>query len=222
MKLVHSDLTETLLDEKSKYTEWIIESSGLFSKYVVELKEQVSGEEGKFVLSDKNKEIDIKKKVEIIIDPFSIDVNDRKILTKLYSELSVFSMNEQLYLETVDLRLHIQEYMSKLEQCTEHILEFNEEVDIPALLKAVNFRYETQDMSLPEKVIQYVKVLSTMTGIRIFVFVNLRSYLQNNQIQNLIIDMQYLDIMGIFIENSQRSPIKGVEQHILDSDMCEI
>lgn len=34
--------------------------------------------------------------------------------------------------------------------------------------------------------------------------------------------MQYLDIMGIFIENSQRSPIKGVEQHILDSDMCEI
>lgn len=123
MKLVHSDLTEALLDEKSKYTEWIIESSGLFSKYVVELKEQVSGEEGKFVLSDKNKEIDIKKKVEIIIDPFSIDVNDRKILTKLYSELSVFSMNEQLYLETVDLRLHIQEYMSKLEQCTEHILE---------------------------------------------------------------------------------------------------
>ena len=38
MKLVHSDLTEALLDEKSKYTEWIIESSGLFSKYVVELK----------------------------------------------------------------------------------------------------------------------------------------------------------------------------------------
>ena len=37
MKLVHFDLSGALLDDKTNFTEWIIESPALFSEYIIEM-----------------------------------------------------------------------------------------------------------------------------------------------------------------------------------------
>ena len=52
MKLVHFELSGVLLDDKTNFTEWIIESPDLFSEYVIELHSQIEGAEGRFVLSE--------------------------------------------------------------------------------------------------------------------------------------------------------------------------
>ena len=58
MRLVHYELTEAILDENTVFTEWIIESPEIFSEYIQELNGQLAGEEGRFVLSENNKELD--------------------------------------------------------------------------------------------------------------------------------------------------------------------
>ena len=108
---------------------------------MLELSTQIDGSEGQFVLSEKNKELDLAKKAELIFDPLTVDINERKILNKLYMELSDLSKGEEMYIKTVELLRHLQEYMLELEQCTEYILEFDQETDMSALLKAANIRY---------------------------------------------------------------------------------
>ena len=61
MKLVHFDLNEPILEEKFKFTEWIIESPAAFTEYIQELGRQIAGEEEQFVLSENNKEMSKKR-----------------------------------------------------------------------------------------------------------------------------------------------------------------
>lgn len=222
MKLIHFGLSGTLLDDGIDFAEWIIESPESFSGYVLELSTQIDGNEGQFVLSDKNKELDLAKKAELIFNPFTVDINERKILNKLYMELSDLSKEEEMYIKTVELLRHLQEYMLELEQCTEYILEFDQETDMSALLKAVNIHYETRDMYFLERLVQYMKVLAAVVGIKVFMFVNLRSYLTDHQMQEVIKEMKYQNIKGLFIESQQRSCMEGVKQYIIDVDRCEI
>ena len=222
MKLVHFELSGRLLEDNGEFTEWIIESPCVFSEYVLELNSQIAGGEGGFVLSEKDKELDLARKADIVFNPLTVEVNSRKILSKLYLELSDISKGETMYLKTVELLRHLQEYMLDLEQCTEYILEFEQEMDVSALLKAVNVRYEISDMDFLERLIQYIKIMAAMAGIKVFMFVNLRSYLTDYQIQEVIKEMKYQDVRGMFIESQQKGCIEGVRQYIIDIDRCEI
>lgn len=221
MKLVHFDLNEPILEEKFKFTEWIIESPAAFTEYIQELGRQIAGEEEQFVLSENNKEMSLVKKADLIINPFAVDVNARKILNKLYSELSIISKEEQMYLKTMELFRHIQEYMMELEQCTDYILEYDQDFEISVVLKAVNVRYETKETDFLERLIQYIKIMAAV-GVKLFIFVNLRSYLSDYQMKEIIKETQYQEVQCLFMENQQRSCIEGGKRCILDKDRCEI
>ena len=60
----------------------VVESPEVLTEYVSELKCQISGEEGQFVLSDKDI-CRIDKMMEMVIDPWTIDFNSKRIKTKL-------------------------------------------------------------------------------------------------------------------------------------------
>lgn len=62
MKLVHTSLNTAVLSDKYVFTEWIIESPKLYATYLQELFSQQNGEDGGFVLSDKEKELNLAKK----------------------------------------------------------------------------------------------------------------------------------------------------------------
>ena len=70
MKLVHQDFSRPIFEEKDDFVELIIESPECFGAYISELAEQCKGQEGRYVLSDKEKEVDLAKNVEIIFDIF--------------------------------------------------------------------------------------------------------------------------------------------------------
>ena len=151
MKLVHTEVSGAIITEKKTFTEWIIESPGLFSKYLQEFYVQCERKEGKFVLSDNDKELDMSKCVEIIGNPFMVDINSRKILGKLYSELEELSRKEQMFEKTMRLTSTVHEYILDLEQETNYILQFDNELEISALLKALGVRYEViEDSFLKE------------------------------------------------------------------------
>ncbi len=222
MKLVHGDLSGEIVNEQKECVEWIIESPELFSKYVGELYRQANKFEGKFVLSEKNKEIDIAKHLEIIINPLSVEINNKKVLNKLYEELNKLSSNEVLYMKTLELTKLIQEYLLDLEQETNYILEFNNEVEMSALFKAVDLKYEDSGEDFLERLVKYIKTLGNLLFIKLVIFVNARCFMNDEQIKKLCEEIKYMEIKGLFIENSEKTCVEGMERYIIDKDRCEI
>ena len=222
MKLVYADVSGEIITEKKSFTEWIIESPGLFSKYLQEFYVQCERKEGKFVLSDNDKELDMSKCVEIIGNPFMVDINSRKILGKLYSELEELSRKEQMFEKTMRLTATVHEYILDLEQETNYILQFDNELEISALLKALGVMHEEIEDSFFERIVRYIKIAADVLKTKLFVFVNIRSYLLDTQMQELVKEISYQDIKVLFIENQERDCLEGGFRYIIDKDGCEI
>jgi CRISPR-associated protein Csn2 len=224
MKLLHPDLKVEILDtDLGNCCEWVIESPELFTKYIQELKQQINRMQGNFVLSEDEKELEIAKYAEIIIDPFAIDVNDRKIVSKLYSDLAKAAYEEDNYLQTMEIQSALQKYLCNLEQSSDYILEIDSEVDISALFKTLNIKFESFPENIFEQVNQYVKVMAELAGKRLVILINFCSYFSVDQLDELIKNAAYHEIFILLIESQQKSYSHESNRYIIiDKDGCEI
>ena len=54
------------------------------------------------------------------------------------------------------------------------------------------------------------------------VFVNIRSYFDDIQLEQLLKEAAYQEIQILLIENQQKACLKDVFRYIIDNDKCEI
>lgn len=222
MKLAHVDLERVIALDCREAVEWIIESPVLFRKYVQLLKQQLEGYEGEFVLSEGDIMLDISKCAEIILDPFALDFEDRRIQKKLYTELQKKAYEEEMFLTTQKILADLQKYIFDLESVCGYDIEVGETVDIQTIFKALGIKMEGGKYSFSEKLAQYMKIMSELLGKKLLIFVNIRSYLENDQIRELMKNAVYNEISLLFIENTQRDFLKDEKYYIIDKDSCEI
>lgn len=222
MKLVHPELDGQIIFSSEKMCEWVIESPADFSAYTQELFCQSEGMEGRFVLSEGEKEKDISKCVEVIFNPFSVNVNDRKILNKLYCELSELAAGEELYVKTQTIKNNLLTYCLELEYFSPYILETGAELDILAVFKATGIKFSDCADDFVGRLNQYIKVMGELMRKKVVVLVNIGGYVSKEQLEDIIQNAAYNEIALLLIENMQRELKDGVYQYIIDKDRCEI
>lgn len=223
MKLVHKDLERQIVfKEPFGCCEWIIESPQLFSKYLYELYAQTEGREGCFVLSNDDKTLEISKCSELILQPLSVNINDKKILNKLYVELEKLAFNEDMFLLTQEMRGKLQEYFFNLEQRCTYSLAIEDDINILSIFKAVGIKCEKYLDDIFENLIEYIKIVSHLLNKKLFIFVNIRSYICDEQLKQLLKETAYTEVNILLIENKKRSCLYDVAEYIIDCDNCEI
>lgn len=127
-----------------------------------------------------------------------------------------------MYLQTKEIMQRIAEYLLELEQESEHFLSFEQEFDMVAIFKAVGIKHEIMEEDYFEKLVRYIKIVSQTLGIKIIVFVNIRSYLNDMKIEQLLKEMVYQEVQILLIENQERTCLKDTFRYIIDNDKCEI
>lgn len=217
--LVFFDLPIVTSENKKAYRD--------FRKYLLKngflmLQESVYCKDGRFVLSQNGKELDMSKYAEIIFNVYELDVNNRKILNKVYQGLEDLAYTEDFFVQTQEMNQYLQEYILKLEEKTDFILHLEQQIDLNSLFKGLSVELDGIGESLLEKLVDYVKTITTLLDKRLLVFVNLRSYLTDEQISLVLNEMKYYQIQILFIENYARDCIEGARRCILDIDRCEI
>lgn len=222
MKLVHPAMTQQLQLAPCTVCQLVLEPPELLAHSVQELYRQTEGAEGQFILSDEDKELDIAKTVTMILNPFAVDLQDRKIVTKLYHELESLAYGEELYLATRELQLQLQQYFLQLEHSSPYLLTNHAELDFTALLKAMGVQLENTADDFVEQLALYLDLQASLLGKKLAVFVQVSSYLTPVQMQQLQEMAAYREIALLWIENQQKD--FAMEQHcyIIDKDYCEI
>ena len=221
MKLTHMELEKQLVFETGKAVEWIIESPASFSKYVRDLYEIMQDNEGKFTLSDEDEIIDFQKYAELIIDPFLLDFHNRQIQKKLYAELQNLAVGSEFYLQTQELKSQIQKYFIDLEYASGYDLEIADEIDLPAIFKAVGIQLDGgNEETLFERIAIYIKIMAELLKKKLVILVNSRSYLTSDQIDQIAELCMYSEVGLLLIENVQRDFSKKRNYCIIDCDEC--
>ncbi len=221
MKLTHTELEKQLVFETDKAVEWIIESPASFSKYIRDLYEIMQDNKGKFTLSDEDEIIDFQKYAELIIDPFLLDFHNRQIQKKLYAELQNLAVGSEFYLQTQELKSQIQKYFIDLEYASGYDLEIADEIDLPAIFKAVGIQLDSgNEETLFERIAAYIKIMAELLKKKLIILVNSRSYLTSNQIDQIAELCMYSEVALLLIENVQRDFSKKRNYCIIDCDEC--
>lgn len=223
MKLVHPLLEKQILFDENNINVFVIENRKFMAEFIQEMNTQINGSEGRFVLSDSDKEIKIDKGVELIIDYFNIDFNSKKIITKLYKNMQEIALDEEFYIETIGIKNKILEYLYNIEEKIEFEITNDEEIDITSVFKAINVKFEINELNFTEKIVEYIKLLNNLGAIKVFLLINLKSFVSENEISEIYKYFIYNKINVLLIETVEPNKKNDVENvYIIDKDLCEI
>lgn len=221
MKLVHSELETPLTLNNEGIFELIIESPTDFSKYVSELIHQVEGWEGNFILLKGDVELDLAKESVFITNPFDVNINDAKLLKKLYAELKEIGY-EHFFIQTQELISSLEKYILELEHHSDYILEVDNNIDFNNLFKTFCVKFTCLSEDFFENIIQFIKINASLLKKKLFIFVNLKSYIDEQQYFQLIQLAEYEKVAILLIDNKQNNFSKDVNKYIIDLDRCHI
>ncbi|MDO5564492.1 MAG: type II-A CRISPR-associated protein Csn2 [Eubacteriales bacterium] len=221
MKLVYvgQDINIALIENKANVIS--IETPKLFSEIIFNLINQTQGKPGNFILSDIEKELSIEKNIDFVSNPFLSNINDKKVINNLYSYLSIYAQ-ENLYKETMDLNRLIVEYLDKILNFSPYNTEYNTEIDISALFKIYGLKIESNCETLTESIINYIKAMHNVCHINIFVFLNLKQYISEEDLCGIYKCVFYEKIHIIILQGQYSKKNENESHLIIDKDLCII
>ena len=224
MKIINKNWQRKIEIEDNIIYTVVFENKKYYRENIIELINQHKGNEGSYILSNDNKEISFDKNSYIITDIFNIDINNKKVLSKIYSSLlkeiveDVSSYNE--------LSTNIRVYFEKLIFNSSLEIEQNEEIDMSSLLKLGDFRVHVENDDILEKFLKFLKVLTELCGYKIIFVVGLHNVFTQNEIIKIYKEVCLNKINIINIEYQQFNNLSNENYkeivYIFDEDNCEI
>lgn len=197
----------------------IVENKKIYRKIIEDLINNTGVEDGNIILSKNNKLIVPEKEIFVFLDYFNFDIN-KFVLNKYYKELKNISENEFLN-ETLEIKEILLGYINKLTE-NNYSLKFNDDLDISQILKAFSIKFEKSE-ELLLNLFEWVKILNEILGYEIFFFINLGSFLSNNELLEFSKFMLYNKYKVVFLENFSRNKLSDNDNIIIiDNDLCEI
>lgn len=139
MKFIYGERELTLEFRENEVQVITIENREYFSAFLQNLYNQSQGSEGDIILSEGEKILSLNKVAEIVWNPFSVDINNKKILGKLFQKLKTVSMEEQ-YAEICELNAKVVHYLDDLNLKMPYPIQFRLELDVLDLYKIYPLR----------------------------------------------------------------------------------
>ena len=224
MKIINKNWQRKIEIEDNIIYTLVFENKKYYRENIIELINQHKGKEGSFILSNDNKEISFDKKSYIITDIFNIDINNKKVLSKIYGSLlkeiveDISSYNK--------LSTNIRVYFEKLIFNSSLEIDQGEEIDMSSLLKLGDFKIHVENDDILEKFVKFLKVLSELCGYKIIFVVGLHTVFTQEEIIEIYKEVCLNKINIINIEYQQFNNFSNENYkeivYIFDEDNCEI
>lgn len=221
MRLVYDSGAIELPLEEDRATLLCVEHPGVLESMLSDLWNQSNGEDGEWILSDGDKELDIAKEIECIYNPFAVDPNRSGILTKIYKELGR-DAKELLYEETELLNQQIVRYLSRLLDTGPYPMESALEIDVNALLKGYGVRFATDAESFAESLVEYVKVAARILKRSVIMFLNVKEFISPEKMEEFFRGLRYEKVRVLFVESQDYPRQEWENKYVIDQDYCII
>lgn len=216
---VHLETQLTIMDEYVSLL--IVESPNEFYNMVSDLDGQFDGKDGAFVCSIDGQIVPIAKYGAMVSDLFHFDLNDKKLLTLLYKRLEGVAFGDKL-VQFNALTAKTVEFLEEIAFTTPFALEYDEPQPSD-YLKASGLKFAKVYDTFEEKLVCYINALIELKGCEFFVFVNLKSVLSDEKLQQIYAHCRREQVGLLLIEDSKRRQLISCEKAvIITEDLCEI
>lgn len=192
---------ELLLNLDNKCFSIQIENKKLYQSILSECINETE-EKQLILIDDKNNCCEIEKNILFISDPYNEEINNKKILTKIYEMISK-SINENIELTTeMDKNLYkIREII--INEANEFPIEFEalDDIKISDILTLFRLKIDTKSyITIIDRINLIIEIMSIINYNLIICFFNLKSVLEKEQIIEIEKYALYHDIKLLLID----------------------
>lgn len=221
MKLVMKGIENVLDCSKNQICTVVIENPKLFYEVVEDIDRQIQGLEGESVLSENNQILKMDKYAEKLMQFVPFDLNKKSLLSRITSYMQKIAVDEIHYEKTSGFLAVWEKFCMDLEFELPVGIEFTK-INIDALLKSSGIMISDDYDSLAEKVLDYIHLVEYFEGKKLFVLVNIRSFVENEEMQKFGDTVLARGYQIILLDNKEYPLLNNEKRCVIDADLCEI
>ena len=189
-----------------------IQDKKLFTNVINSLNDNINNIEDtkeRIIILDNDTEIKIEKEVLMIIDVFNIDFNQKKIQNALYNKI------EKIYKQEFERMSEFQNVFQKLQLnvldvFNEFPFEFNykESIGIQEYLKLLGLKISNNKEKIIDTIFSLIDVVEYLSIAKLLIFVNIKLYLGNDEIQEVYKYAMYKKVNILLIETGEEKELE--------------
>ena len=222
MKLLNNKYNICFDFSESNIFELVCEKPNIYNDLVCDLYNANNDLDSHFILLKDDNLIEFDKNCEIIFNPFCIDINNKRNIDKFYGLLVNKSNYDEFYLRKNELFLKIFEFVNEVSFNIDFPILYDEDTEVKNLFKAINLKIDMDTSNLLELLDSYIKITNRLQGEKIYILINLKSFLSLKEIKMFYESALYNKYKLILFENIDRSDVENERKIIIDNDGCII
>nr|WP_317363474.1 type II-A CRISPR-associated protein Csn2 [uncultured Blautia sp.] len=220
MKIVHPKINSKIEMFDCEINVLVIEAPGFLYELLTDIKKQINNFEGNTVLSICNEPVSFHKYVELITDPLSIEMNKRVILKKVIAAMEKCGQDAVYYERTQKLLAEIEAYINDLSLNFDAEIECHD-ISFQQILKAAEVTVADEYSRLVDRIYAYMELIREFEGDKLFIFVNLSSYIESEQLQEFADTVIGHSFRVLLIDSHDFERLEKENRLIVDGDLCE-
>lgn len=199
----------------------IIENKKYFYNFIIDLQLSYSEINSIKLFDEKEKELKNTDYIEVIPSIFTMDINNKKNISVLLKIIKT-SNKELIQNNLIDINNKLEQFSNHLKLETDITFESNVDFSDDELLKVLNIYIDYDKQSLLEIIYQYIKATYELRNIKIFVFISLLDYLDDDELKLLLKNCKLLGVILINIEIKDNNFVGFHKKFILDKSLSLI
>lgn len=220
MKICHYDFSKPF-DIGDGVGALVVENANKFVQYCKDFVAQQKGEDGCFIIDDGDKAFSFKKNGCIVFDFFGLSLCDKKIISGLYDQMKSVVDDEHLQ-NYYELLGRMSEFCDSLSIDSPVEIEYNADLSVYDFLKTMKVKPVEHQKSFAENIADCLDAQARFAGTKLFVLVNLRAFLDNDEYVLLVSHFNYASYSVLLLERRQFDRANNEPMLIIDNDLCEI
>lgn len=219
MKFFHELLSSPIFFSEGVHNVLVIEHPGSMSSIIEGIIHHVETGGGEIHLDDESGR---EMKAELIIDPFSIDMNSKRLRSKIESCVRDELDSEDYYLRIRESESILKTVVAEVSDSLPFEISLDLELDSTKILKMIELSLIDDSESLMQRVLNHIRMSKIFLKTDLFIIVNLTSYVDTEVLSELYQMLDYLKVDCLLIENKTHPSVMGEKVVLYDKDMCEI
>lgn len=221
MTFVYPEISNVFDTDNDSVNTLIIENQNLFAKLLTDLKTQLCAGDGFAVVSDGDMILPTDKNLEVLDCFVPFELSKKALIGKAEKLLEQYAIRDENYEKTMEILSQIERFLIDISFDLSSDITF-EKISFTSLIKSSGIRFNEDYDSLAEKIIDYFELVTELERKKLFVTVNLRSYISDCEAQKFLDTVIQHGYNLLMIESSEHTRLNREKRYIVDSSLCEI
>ena len=199
----------------------VIENPKMLFSLLSDVVAQLQGNEGKTVISDNNKVLDIEKYLELHSCFVPFNINQKNLINKIVARMNDRALDSEHYLCSSELLSGLERYCMEL--CIDLVgnIAFTK-LSMESVVKAAGPEIIDDYILLSEKLIDYFELVKEYDRNKIFVLLNLRSFLSFEELESFTQEVLKRQFQVLLLDSKEYPILKNEKRYLVDDSLCEI